>query len=160
MSPKITKIHVEKGYTKQTSKEEWFKTSYQLEADVSDVASEDEIEELRLHLCMKLDDWLLQERGINGPPDVNVGDIPQIDLATLEEAGWQTFQKKPCMPGEAGWVKNPVEFTSWHDPPQILLALVKAIHKTSDKKLVLGNLEYFLSKKFINRKPVKRESAK
>lgn len=159
MSPKITEIHVERGRTTQVGEKEWNKTTYRLVADVSDVASEDEIERLRQKLAFKIDDWLAQERGVSGPVDIE--DIPRIDIAELNACGWQTYKKEPAKPSQAAWVKNPVEFTSWKDSPKVLTQLVKALRRTKEQKLILGDMEYSFSGKddmkdhFISRKPVK-----
>ena len=53
-------------------------------------------------------------------------------------------------------MKNPSYFTSF-EPPQVVFELVKALKRTSEEKLVLGDCEYSLSRdgKFINRKPIK-----
>lgn len=139
----------------------WNKKLFGLEADVSDIQDENKLEKLRQDLWDKEGDWIEEEsttvaKPTDVPePPVSIDDIPDIDIAEIQDAGWLTYQKNPCRPGEVGWVKNPVEFTSWQDPPQVLLRLVKAIHKTADKKLVLGDMEYYLNKKFINRRPVK-----
>lgn len=165
-NPVKVKLTVGKGLSKEVAKDLWRKVDYRLELEI-DVKEIQQVEAWKEKAEATIDGWLAPHTGklsrvaSEGLGEaININDIPNIDLAELEAAGWQTFQKKPCRPGESGWVKNPVEFTSWRDPPQVLLRLVKAIHKTADKKLVLGDLEYFLSKKFINRKPAKRESAR
>lgn len=111
MSPKIIEVHVERGRTIQTGEKEWNKTSYRLVADVSDVASEDEIEKLKQDLAFKIEDWLGQER-----VPVDVENIPRVDIAELNDCGWQTFKKEPAKPGQAAWIRNPVQFTSWENP--------------------------------------------
>lgn len=157
MSPKITKIYVEQGRTTQTDDRHWDKVTYGIEADVSDAPNEEAIDQHRLALKMKLENWL------GAPPNttVDVGDIPDIDIGELDACGWQTFKRKPAKPGQPAWIRNPVQFINWENPPQVLLELVKAIKRTREQKIVLGDMEYVLSGKkedperFINRKPVK-----
>ena len=97
------------------------------------------------------------------PPGTGApGDIPEIDLAELEAAGWTSYQTKEAVqPGDAGWVKHPAHFTSYEAPP-VILELVKALDRTKNKRLQLGDMEYFFSGegKFLSRRPAKRESAK
>ncbi|NVM57278.1 MAG: hypothetical protein HWN51_04075, partial [Desulfobacterales bacterium] len=133
--PKIVKLHVEKGRTVQVDDNHWIKSTYRLEADVSDVPSPDELEKLRLDLEFKIDDWLRQ----TGYPSEAVGalGVPKIDIAVLDACGWQTYKKEPAKVGQAAWIKNPVYFTQFEAPPA-LLELVKALERTEDRKLVLG----------------------
>lgn len=158
LSPKITKLYVEKGRTTQTDREHWDKVTYGIEADVSDAPDEEAIEKHRMHLAMKIDDWLGAAPTV---APVDVDDIPRIDIAELDDCGWQTYQKQPAKPDQAAWIKNPVEFTSWQDSPKVLSQLVKALRLTLDQKLVLGDMEYSFSGKgdvkdhFISRKPKK-----
>ena len=97
------------------------------------------------------------------PPGTGTpGDIPRIDLAELEAAGWTSYQtKQAAQPGEAGWIKNPVHFTSYEAPP-VILELIKAMARIKPKRLQLGDMEYFFSGegKFLSRRPAKKESAK
>ena len=41
MSPKIVKLHVEKGQSVLVDDKRWVKSAYRLEADVSDVTNKD-----------------------------------------------------------------------------------------------------------------------
>lgn len=94
-------------------------------------------------------------------PDVTE-DIPRIDLADLEAAGWTSYAtKNPAKEGEAGWIKNPAHFTSF-EPPQVIFELVKALTKAKGNRLTLGAMTYFFSgeKKFVSRQPAKREKAR
>lgn len=88
--------------------------------------------------------------------------IPEIDLAELDECPWQTFQKTKAGPGTAAWIKNPAHFEHF-DAPKVLWELVKAMEGKKDHKLVLGDMEYVFGGKegqFINRKPAKMERAR
>jgi len=159
--PKIVKLHVEKGKSMQIGEKEWRKTTYGLEADVSDVPSPDELEKLRLDLSFQIDDWLGQEKQLE---DVVRSDIPEIDLAELDACPWQTYKKQPAKPGHVAWIKNPTHFEHFDAPP-VLWELVKALEGAKDRTLVLGACEYSFSGKndlqdhFLSRKPVKTESA-
>lgn len=170
MSPKIVKLHVEKGLTFQVDDKTWSKSAYRLEADLSDGPSPDELEKLRLDLSFKIDDWLGQEKHIPQskplqPEEVVRSDIPQLDLAELDECPWQTYKKQPAKPGQVAWIKNPT-FWEHFDATPVLWELVKAVEGAKDQKLVLGDMEYNFGGKddmkdrFINRKPVKTESAR
>ena len=88
--------------------------------------------------------------------------IPKIDIADLNAAGWTDYQTKAAAePGTAAWIKNPAHFTSY-EPPQVVFELVKAMTKAKGERLVLGDMEYFFSgeKKFLSRRPAKKEKAR
>ena len=97
------------------------------------------------------------------PPGTGTpGDIPHIDLADLDAAGWTSYKtKNPAQPGEPAWIKNPVHFTSYEAPP-VILELIKAMARVKPQRLQLGDMEYFFSGegKFLSRRPAKKESAK
>jgi len=160
--PIIVQLKVGKGLSVQVAEGRWRKVYYGMIVDVQS-ADLQEVEEANNMAEAVIDKLISKHTGAakpSSPTPIPLHDIPDLDIAEIQDAGWLTYQKNPCGPGQAGWVKNPVEFTSWKDPPQVLLRLVKAIHKTPDKRLVLGDMEYYLNKKFINRSPVKRESAR
>ena len=103
-----------------------------------------------------------EARAKKKPATPKPGDIPQIDIAELEEADWVSYKTKaPAKPGEAAWLKNPEHFTSYQAPP-VVLELLAAIKRAGTKRLLIGDMEYFLSGqgKFISRRPAKKESAK
>lgn len=91
-------------------------------------------------------------------------EIPQIDLAELDQAPWFDFQtKQQAQPGTAAWTKNSAAWPGLQ-LPEVLVELSKALAKLPDHKLVLGLMEYDLSKpdekgasRFIQRKPAKKE---
>lgn len=141
----------------------WEKRYIELEVDTSSCPDALKVEET-VKRTEAIIDQLLQTSDY--PPEATSGlGIPKIDLADLDECPWQTFQKKPAKPGQRAWIKNPVQFTGWQDPPKVLIELVKALNRTEDKKLVLGDVEYSFSGKdkdtgepkpmFIQRTPVK-----
>jgi len=153
---KVTKLTIALGTTIQQSEKEWTKQSCGLEvevnSDVRDIVEKTHAEAKQL------------VRSLLAEPSLPPAEIPQIDMAELNECLWVTFKdKQPAKPGHAAWIKNPVEFTSWKDMPKVLLELVKIMKRDPDQKLVLGDMEYVFSgdkKQFIQRKPVKMETAK
>jgi hypothetical protein len=150
---KVTKLTVSLGNTVQHGDKEWTKQSYGLEVEVnSDVV--DVVEKARLEAEQILNSWLRE------PPVTHV-DVPDIDIAELGKCPWTTYSdKQPAKPGQAAWVRNP-ELTNWKDAPAVLFALVRALNRAQDHKLVLGEIEYAFSGKddvkdhFVSRKPVK-----
>jgi hypothetical protein len=155
---KVTKLTVTLGTTVQQSETEWGKQSYGLEVEVnSDIR--DIVEKAKAEAEQLERSWLAE-------PTLPHAEIPQIDIGELNACEWLTFKKEPAKPGQAAWVKNPIEFTSWTNPPNVLLQLAKAMKRSTDEKLVLGDMEYSFSGKgdmknhFISRKPVKTETAK
>lgn len=103
---------------------------------------------------------ILQEQA---PPEaMSATGIPRIDLADLDAAPWTSYRtKEVAEPGEPAWVKNPAYFET-AELPQVIIELQKALNKTENKRLRLGDMEYFLSGegKFITRRPAKKEEAK
>ena len=155
---KVTKLTVALGTTIQHSETEWSKQSYGVEIEVnSDV--KDIVEKAKAEAEQLVRSWLAE-------PSLPSAEIPQIDIGELNACEWLTFKKQPAKPGQAAWVKNPVEFTSWQNPPNVLLQLAKAMKRSPDEKLVLGDMEYSFSGKgdmknhFISRRPLKTETAK
>lgn len=155
---KVTKLTVGLGTTIQQSETEWTKQSFGLEVEVnSDVT--DVVEKAKAEAEQLVRSWLSE-------PTLPSAEIPQIDIGELNACEWLTFKKEPAKPGQAAWIKNPVEFTSWANPPNVLLQLVKAMKRSPDEKLVLGDMEYSFSgtgdmkNHFISRRPIKTETAK
>jgi len=153
---KVTKLTVGIGTTIQQGEKEWTKQSYGLEVEVNSDAK-DIVEKAKAEAEQLVRSWLAE-------PPLPPAEIPQVDIGELNACEWVTFKtKQPAKPGQAAWIKNPVEFTSWTNPPNVLLELVKAMKRSSDEKLVLGDMKYVFSgdkKQFIQRKPVKTETAK
>jgi hypothetical protein len=96
--------------------------------------------------------------------DLHAPGIPQIDLAELDQAPWFDYKtKQQAEPGTAAWTKNPAGWPGLQ-LPEVLVELSKALTKLPDHTLILGLMEYDLSKpdakgasRFINRKPAKKE---
>lgn len=153
---KVTKLTVGLGTTIQQGEKEWTKQSYGLEVEVnSDV--KDIVDKAKAEAEQLVRSWFTEM-------PVSTAEIPQIDIGELNAAPWLTYKtKEPAKSSDSpAWVKNPVQFTSWKDPPNVLLQLVKALKRSKDHKLQLGTCEYSFSgeEKFISRKPIKTETAK
>lgn len=158
----ILKATVGKGRTIERNGV-WEKKYLEFEIDTSSCKDDLEVEKV-VKRTEGFIDQLLQRPDYPAEATSGLG-IPKIDLAELDDCPWQTYQKKPAKPGQPAWIKNPVQFTGWQDPPKVLIELVKALHKTEDKKLILGDVEYSFSGKdketgdpkpmFISRQPVK-----
>jgi hypothetical protein len=155
---KVTKLSVGFGTTIQQSEIEWSKQNYGVEVEVSSDVR-DIVEKAKAEAEQLVRSWLTE-------PVLPATGIPQVDIDELNACEWLTFKKEPAKPGQAAWVKNPIEFTNWANPPNVLLQLAKALKRNPDEKLVLGDMEYSFSgkgdmaKHFISRKPVKTETAK
>jgi len=168
MSPKILKIYVEKGLSVEVAEGKWRRQSYGVEADVSMLESEEDLNKSRQALENKVEDWL--QLGEGAVTEKEVADIPDIDPAELNELPWTKYAGNP---GE--WIKNPAEFTSFEcDNMNTLLILVKALTKVGktmkEQKLTIGDKTYSFSGKdketgkprpmFVTRFPAKKEKAK
>lgn len=131
---------------------EWLKVFYEIHATLDE--GEDPAA-ARLGIEQMLDQWLQGElAGLEAA-------IPKLDLAELDASPWLSYKtKEPAAPSKPAWMKNPVYFTQF-EPPQVVFELVKALKRTPDEKLVLGDCEYSFSGKgdmedhFISRRPVK-----
>lgn len=174
--PKLLKLTLEKSRTVEDGRG-WRKAIVTLSADISDVENETKLDQYYKNFSDKLDDLLAKEfvatpaatdkeSQVEQPePPIDVDNIPDIDIAELNEAPWQTYKKKPARPDQTAWVKNPVEFVSWQDPPKVLAQLVKALRLSPNQELVLGDKIYSFGGKgdmkdhFISRKPYKPEKA-
>ncbi len=62
--PHVERLIVDKSVSIQNSEEKWCRTRYTLEANVSDMESEQDLETFKEQLEKKVDDWLRREQGI------------------------------------------------------------------------------------------------
>ncbi len=187
--PKITSIYIEKGLSVEVADGKWRRQTIGLTADVSMIESEEDLAKSKVALEQKIDDWLnigevtktkeqkIVEREIWKKVDelpeelVSANGIPKLDIADLDSLPWNP----PAASWGQEWIKNPTEFTQFEcEGLPTLLELSKALFSTGktmkDQKLVIGDMEYSFSGKdketgepkrlFIQRKPIKRESAK
>lgn len=85
--------------------------------------------------------------------------IPELDIEAIESLPWKGKAQEPSKPGSWGWIYGPAARMGIQQGAE---KLAEAIETTADHKLQLGNMEYIFTKDktFINRKPVKPESAK
>jgi len=140
--PKITKLIVGRGRTSRPSEqEEWLKEYYELEADVTDIPTEDGLEKARVDLEQKLISWLFEP---------TAPQLPKLDMAEMEKLPWKNYQtKQPCRPGESGWI-----FANTAGAEE----LVKLIKASPKEKLDLTVYQFTFSgkeKQFISRKKLK-----
>jgi len=85
--------------------------------------------------------------------------IPELDIAAINSLPWKAKDKEPAGPNTWGWILGP---DSTHGIEPGAEALATALESASDNELVIGDMKYTFSKNkaFINRAPVKQESAK
>jgi len=140
--PKIVRLVVGRGRTTRPSdQEEWIREYYELEADVTDLATEESLEQARVKLEGKLISWLSEP---------TAPQLPKLDMAEVEKLPWKTYKDKtPCTPGESGW--------AFANAPGAE-GLVKAIKSSPNEKLELPPYRFTFSgkeKQFISRKAIK-----
>jgi len=101
-----------------------------------------------------LDFWL-------GQPSMEheAAKIPQLDIAAINSLPWKGKDKEPAGPNTWGWILGP---KSTHGIEPGAETLAAALESASDNELVIGDMKYTFSKNkaFINRAPVKQESAR
>lgn len=104
-------------------------------------------------------DHYLGQMGQPGEVQVEAAQIPELDLEAIKSLPWKGKAKEPSSPGAWGWVYGPTARMGIEKGAE---KLAEAIEKAADHKLQLGDMEYFFTKDkaFINRQPVKQESAK
>jgi len=142
---KIIRLVVGRGRTSRPSdQEEWTREYYELEADVTDLATEESLEQARVKLEGKLISWLSEP---------TAPQLPKLDMAEVEKLPWTRYSDKmPCKPGDSGWVLRKVEGTE---------ELVKAIKAAPKEKLELSPYQFTFSgteKQFISRKAIKEKT--
>jgi hypothetical protein len=140
---KVAKLTVTLGTTIQQNEKEWIKQSYGLEVEVNsdDI---DIVERAKAEAEQLVQSWLAE-------PALPTAGIPQIDTAELNMLPWTNYKtKQPAEKGQAGWI-----FSNTKGAEE----LVKALNRSPDKKLVVGDCEYSFSGKgkFVSRKPIKAE---
>jgi len=85
--------------------------------------------------------------------------IPQLDIAAINSLPWKAKGKELAGPNTWGWILGP---ESTHGVEPGAEALAAALERAADNELIIGDMKYTFSKNkaFINRAPVKQESAK
>jgi len=109
-----------------------------------------------------LDFWLGQTSVEHEAAKISQSDvakIPELDIAAINSLPWKGKDKEPAGPNTWGWILGP-ESTHGIEPGAETLAA--ALESASDNELVIGDMKYTFSKNkaFINRAPVKQESAR
>ncbi|MFQ6064240.1 MAG: hypothetical protein ACE5L6_02075 [Candidatus Bathyarchaeia archaeon] len=104
LSPKIDRLVVEKSYTIQIDDKTWVKNRYGLEADVTDVETEEKLTKAKDNLEKKVDDWLLeatmtlQGRAVT---EAQTAKIPEFNPDELMKHDWKGRKK-----GEGEYAKG------------------------------------------------------
>ena len=104
-------------------------------------------------------DHYLGQMGQPGEVEGEAAKIPKLDLEAIKSLPWKNKDKEPAPAGTWGWILGP-ESARGVEP--MAEALAAALEKAEDHTLVIGDVKYAFSKNkaFINRAPVKQESAK
>lgn len=152
---KIVGFKMGKGRTVRPGKgESWERRYLELEVTCPEKFTEESLQESFARAENILDFWLEQM----GPQQA-AAEIPELDLETIKSLPWKDKLKNPAKPGSWAWIFGPEADVGLEAGAEKLSA---ALEKAADHKLVLGDMEYSFSKNkaFINRAPVKRESAR
>ena len=139
-----------KGITvEDKQKNTWSRRYLELEIATPGDFSQENLQQAFARAENILDFWLSQM----GPSQ-----IPGLDIADIEALPWRAKGTEPSKAGKWGWILGPESQRGIEPGAEMLCA---ALEKAPDQKLQLGNMEYFFTKNkaFINRKPVKQESA-
>jgi hypothetical protein len=143
----VKKLTVARGASVSHDDESWDRVFYSIEAEVD----ETELQVVKAELQGMINAWIADALAHPLVPvsRAEAEQIPQIDLAQLEELPWTSFQtKQPAKPGEAGWIFSNTEGAE---------ELVKAL-EAKEGKLELAEYIFRFSgdqKQFISRSPVK-----
>jgi len=141
----VKKLTVARGASVSHDDESWDRVFYSIEAEVEDA----ELQVVKAELQGMINAWIVDALAHPLIPvsKTEAEQIPQIDLAQLEELPWTSFQtKQPAKPGEAGWIFSNTEGAE---------ELVKAL-EAKEGKLELAEYVFRFSgdqKQFISRSP-------
>ena len=150
MGKGITVEAKDKGKDKKTWKRRYLELEVQCAVDFSTESLQSSFAKAE----NVLDFWLGQPG-----PGQEAARIPELDLEAIKSLPWKTKEKEPAPAGAWGWILGP-ESDRGVEP--MAEALAAALEKAEDHELVMGDVKYSFSKNkaFINRAPVKQESAK
>jgi hypothetical protein len=143
----VKKLTVARGASISHDDESWDRVFYSIEAEVD----ETELQVAKAELQGMINAWIVDALAhpIVPASKAEAEQIPQIDLAELEELPWTSFQtKQSAKRGEAGWIFSNTEGAE---------ELVKAL-EAKEGKLELAEYIFRFSgdqKQFISRSPVK-----
>lgn len=159
------RLIVGKGTSVEVAKDRWRKVYYQLEIDMTF----DKIEEVTAYkdkVENVIDGWISKHTGkaSSYPQPIPASEIPQLDLAEVDALPWKGKNGVDRQKGGWGWIFSDVkEVLEKHEPEQrrLVSELGRAI-RGSKNHLQLGDMIYSYGKdtKFMNRHPIKRESAR
>ena len=145
----VKKLTVARGASVSHDDESWDRVFYSIEAEVD----ETELQVVKAELQGMINAWIVDALAHPLVPvsKTEADQIPQIDLAELEELPWTSFQtKQPAKPGEAGWI-----FSNTKGAEEMVKAL-----EAKDGKLELAEYIFRFSgpeNRFISRSPVKNK---
>ena len=123
---------------------EWEKTWYQVEAEIGPGEVAERVKDELEHM---IGEWL-------EAPSKEVEAIPTLDLEALP---WQKRDKKPCAPGEWGWIFGPKSVVG---PPEGAEPLIMLLDKEGGKvELPPYEVTYSKDKAFIQRRPIKSSNS-
>jgi hypothetical protein len=141
----VKKLTVARGASVSHDDERWDRVFYSIEAEVD----ETELQVAKAELQGMINAWIVDALAHPLVPvsKAEAEQIPQIDLAELEELPWTSFQtKQPAKPGEAGWI-----FTNTEGAEELAKAL-----EAKEGKLELAEYIFRFSgnqKQFVSRSP-------
>lgn len=151
---KIVGFKMGKGITAEDkATKTWSRRYLELEVEWQPGQSTESLPQALARAENTIDFWL----GQPGPEQEEVG-IPSLDLEEINGLPWKGKGSGMSTPSAWGWIYGPAARMGTQQGAE---KLAEAIEKAADHKLQLGNMEYIFSKDktFINRKPVKQESA-
>ena len=157
MSVKIDKVTIGKGRTIQKG-ETWQKVYYEVEVDTSELTDSKEVERTKNMAETLVDSWLEKMS-----PIVDVSNVPNLDIALIQELPWKVKGGKPAGKHGFGYIfcHNDRQLTEGQN--QIVENLCSAISTSPDKQVDLGAFIFKFggeNNKLLNRVPKKKEPAK
>lgn len=147
---KIVGFKMGKGITVEDKQSHtWSRRYLELEIETPGDFSDESIQQAFARAENILDFWL----GQMGPSQ-----IPGLDIADIDALPWKAKEGQPSKPGHWGWIMGPESQRGLEPGAEMLCA---ALEKAENQELQLGNMRYIFTKNkaFINRAPVKEESA-
>lgn len=156
---KIVGFKMGKGRTVRPGKsEKWERHYIELECTCPERFDHESLQEAFARAENIIDFELDQMQRAPSPEDIS-SEIPDLDIAEINALPWKGKAQEPSETGKWGWIYGPSAAMGIEKGAE---KLAEAIEKAEDHKLQLGNMEYSFSKDkaFINKAPVKQESAK
>jgi len=160
---KILGFKMGKGVTvEDKEKKTWSRRYLELEVEWQPGQGTESLAQAFTRAETIIDFWLGQpgpKQAIAPVQEQEIAGIPELDIHAINSLPWKGKAQEPSSPGGWGWIYGPAARMGTEKGAE---KLAEAIEKAADHKLQLGNMEYIFTKDktFINRKPVKQESAK